>query len=169
MGEGGRAVQAAPACAEWQCLVRLQAVGYGLLRQADRQRFRTAAPVGQRCACSLCRCCCCCGAGDVEGGQPEQAGGHVSSPPACLPNGLEKCSAWGAQARGVPASAALAHAALHAGSACLSFWLISLLSLSPSLPLPCACACSYNFAKEEAVFNYEHTRGALKLGALYNL
>ena len=31
---------------------------------------------------SLRRCCCCCGAGDVEGGQPEQAGRHVSGPPA---------------------------------------------------------------------------------------
>lgn len=27
----------------------------------------------------------------------------------------------------------------------------------------------YNFAKEECVFNYEHTRGSLKLGALYSV
>ena len=26
----------------------------------------------------------------------------------------------------------------------------------------------YNFATEEAVFSYEHTRGTLRLGAVYN-
>ena len=34
----------------------------------------------------------------------------------------------------------------------------------PTLPLR-----SYNFAKEEAAFAYEHTRGSLKLGAAYSL
>jgi hypothetical protein len=37
--------------------------------------------------------------------------------------------------------------------------------VQPQLEPPC---CRYNFAKSEPILSYEHTRGSLKLGALYN-
>jgi len=55
-------------------------------------------------------------------------------------------------------------------SACVSSVraLLRALQCAPLAPLP-PLSSRYNFAKEEAVFKYEHTRGTLKLAAEYNL